>query len=298
MNKKFLIGIGIMFVGVLFIIIKLVIPNDKLSKLEKYNLLENESIKNEFKIENKKYILTTYYKNDSSYAYNNLLLKNRNDYYLLESINKCDMSYYIKNNEIYVHCIGKKGNILKYTIDDYKLEKDIMELDYKDAPNISQIHITIDGADNDYIYLRSNVKNNDSIKEGEFVKCSLSTKKCEYYNRREITNVENVSISISDISLTGATITIKDTNKKPYVYGEWYRIEKEDNGEWFALETKIQNYGFNDLGYEVGKNNEVKFVIDWQELYGELPLGSYRIVKQVNNQYIYVDFGIATTSSY
>jgi CRISPR/Cas system CMR-associated protein Cmr5 small subunit len=100
------------------------------------------------------------------------------------------MSYYIKNNEIYIHCIGKKGDILKYTIDDYKLEKDIMELDYKDAPNISQIHILIDGADNDYIYLRSNVKNNDSIKEGEFVKCLLSTKKCEYYNGNRVSDIE------------------------------------------------------------------------------------------------------------
>lgn len=190
MNKKFLIGIGIMFIGVLFIIIKLIIPNDKLSKLEKYNLLENESIKNEFKIENKKYILTTYYKNDSSYAYNNLLLKNKNDYYLLESMNKCDMSYYIKNNEIYIHCIGKKGDILKYTINDYKLEKDIMEFDYKDAPNISQIHITIDGADDDYIYLKSAVKINDSIKDGEFVKCSLSSKKCEYYNGNRVNELE------------------------------------------------------------------------------------------------------------
>lgn len=44
------------------------------------------------------------------------------------------------------------------------------------------------------------------------------------------TKVKNVSIEISDISLTGATVTIKDTNETPYTYGEWYKIEKEENG--------------------------------------------------------------------
>ena len=34
-----------------------------------------------------------------------------------------------------------------------------------------------------------------------------------------VTDIENVSISISNISLRGATIIIKDTNKKPYTYG-------------------------------------------------------------------------------
>lgn len=110
------------------------------------------------------------------------------------------------------------------------------------------------------------------------------------------TKIKNVSIDISDISLTGATITIKDTNQNPYTYGEWYKIEKEIDGKWYEVKTIIDNYGFNDLGYLVDENNQVKFVIDWEWLYGKLPLGSYRILKQVNNQYISIEFGIATTS--
>ena len=127
--------------------------------------------------------------------------------------------------------------------------------------------------------------------------CGKSTKLDLETKSYKSTEVKNVSVNISDISLTGATITIKDTNEEPYIYGEWYKIEKEDNGKWKELEVKDKNYGFNDLGYKVNKDNEVKFVLDWKELYGELPLGSYRIVKEVNNQYIYVDFGIATTST-
>ena len=207
-----------------------------------------------------------------------------------------DKSSIIKDDVLYVHCIGEEGNILKFTINNGKVGKEVINLNYTNTPNISQLHIQIDDVDEDYIYLKSAVKNNDSIKEGEFVKCLLSSKCCEYYNKREITNVDNVSISISDISVRGAIITIKDTNKTPYVYGEWYKIEKEDNGEWFLLKVKVNNYGFNDIGYKVDKNNEVKFVIDWTKLYGELEPGSYRIVKKVNNQYIYIDFKIARTS--
>lgn len=110
------------------------------------------------------------------------------------------------------------------------------------------------------------------------------------------TKIKNVSIDISDISLTGATITIKDTNQNPYTYGEWYKIEKEIDGKWYEVKTIIDDYGFNDIGYLVDENNQVKFVIDWEWLYGKLPLGSYRILKQVNNQYISIEFGIATTS--
>ena len=110
------------------------------------------------------------------------------------------------------------------------------------------------------------------------------------------TEVENVSISISDISLTGATVVIKDTNKKPYTQGEWYKIEKEVDGKWQDVEPIIDNYAFNSIGYEPDENNEVKHEIDWKWIYGELPLGSYRILKEVGNKRVSIEFSIATTS--
>ena len=112
----------------------------------------------------------------------------------------------------------------------------------------------------------------------------------------EIAQIKNVSMDIYDISLTGATLIITDTNKNPYTYGEWYKIEKEDSGKWYDVKPIINNYGFNDIAYLVNDNNEVKFIINWEWLYGKLPIGNYRILKQVNNQYIAVEFSIATTS--
>ena len=112
-----------------------------------------------------------------------------------------------------------------------------------------------------------------------------------------VSEVENVSINISDISLTGATIIIKDTNDDNYTYGEWYVIQKEENGKWYNIPTKVKEFGFNDIGYEVDENNEVKFVIDWEWLYGELQTGSYRIIKEAHDKYISIPFNIAVTQN-
>jgi len=106
------------------------------------------------------------------------------------------------------------------------------------------------------------------------------------------TEVENVSINISNVSKTGATITIKDTNNEPYTYGEWYKIEKEIDDKWYEIKTIIDNYGFNSIGYLPDENNLVKFIINWEWLYGRLSKGKYRILKEVDNKYISVTFNI------
>ena len=120
--------------------------------------------------------------------------------------------------------------------------------------------------------------------------CSQRIEESEYV----ITEVDNVSISILDITSKGATVKIKDTNKNPYVYGEWYKIEKNIDGKWYLLDVINKDYVFNEIGYLPDKNNEVKFYIDWSLLYGELSEGNYRVLKQVNNQYISVEFNITT----
>ena len=137
-------------------------------------------------------------------------------------------------------------------------------------------------------------KNNRGVKYGSwFMRYELEEEKEIKYTP---TQLENVSISISDISLTGATIIIKDTNNQPYTYGAWYKIEKQFDGEWQEVKTIRDDYAFNSIAYLPDENNEVKFEIDWEWLYGELSLGSYRILKEANNEIISVEFGIATTS--
>ena len=93
---------------------------------------------------------------------------------------------------------------------------------------------------------KESFKSSLGVKYGSwFMKYELEEEKETKYSP---TKLENVSISIYDISLTGATIIIKDTNKNPYTYGDWYKIEKQINGKWYEVETIIDNYGFNEIG--------------------------------------------------
>ena len=104
------------------------------------------------------------------------------------------------------------------------------------------------------------------------------------------TEITNISIRIFNISPTGATIIIKDSNEIPHTYGAWYQIEKNANGEWHEIETVIDNYGFALVGYLPDHNGEIEFTMDWEWLYGKLPTGQYRLIKQVDNQYISIEF--------
>lgn len=115
----------------------------------------------------------------------NLLLKDKNDYYILESIKKCDTdddgsNLYIKDNELYIHCIGKDGVIDKYLINDLNIKKETINFNFKNTPNISQLHMGIDNVDNEYIYLSSPFKVDNTIKDEPKVKCSFKDRKCSY----------------------------------------------------------------------------------------------------------------------
>lgn len=115
---------------------------------------------------------------------------------------------------------------------------------------------------------------------------------CAKESAYTLTEVENVSISLSDVSPVGATVTIKDTNKEPYIYGLWFSLEKETSGKWQEVKPIIDNFGFDEIGYLPDSNGEVTLTTDWEWLYGQLPSGNYRLLKQVGSEYISVAFSI------
>ncbi len=157
-----------------------------LSNLEKYTFIENEKTVKSFEYDNQSYVISKYHDHSSSWSHLNLLLKDKNDYYILESIKKCDTvddgtNLYIKDNELYIHCIGKEGVIDKYVINDLNIEKETIYFNFKNTPNISQLHMGIDNVDDRYIYLSSPFKVDATIKDEPKVKCSLIDRKCLYY---------------------------------------------------------------------------------------------------------------------
>ena len=49
---------------------------------------------------------------------------------------------------------------------------------------------------------------------------------------------------------------------------------------------------FNDKGYKVDGNNTIEFDMNWKDYYGSLEPGNYRLIKRVDNNYLYTYFTI------
>ena len=127
-------------------------------------------------------------------------------------------------------------------------------------------------------FLNSNIKNDVNIEENG-----------------DVENASDISMVIKDGTLTPSGATVVLTNS--YGYDRWYRIDKEENGEWKEAQTINDNYSFTAEAYLTNGNSEVEIPIDWTDLYGTLENGKYRIVKRVFNnlnreEYVSVEFTI------
>lgn len=125
-------------------------------------------------------------------------------------------------------------------------------------------------------FLNSNIENDVNIEENG-----------------DVENASDISMVIKDGTLTPSGATVVLTNS--YAYDRWFRIDKEENGEWKEAETINDNYSFTAEGYLTNGNSEVEIPIDWTDLYGTLENGKYRIVKRVFNnlnkeEYVSVEF--------
>lgn len=123
-------------------------------------------------------------------------------------------------------------------------------------------------------FLNSNIENNVNIEEN-------------------VENASSISMVIKDGTLIPFGATVVLTNS--YGYDRWYRIDKEENGEWKEAETINDNYSFRAEAYLTNGNSEVEIPIDWTDLYGTLENGKYRIVKRAFNnlnreEYVSVEF--------
>ena len=100
----------------------------------------------------------------------------------------------------------------------------------------------------------------------------------------------NVTMTVSNVTPAGAVVTIQDANPEPFVYGEWFQIEREKDGVWYEVKTKITDYGFNEIGWLTDDQGGLTMTVDWEWLYGKLPAGQYRILKQAGTQTISAEF--------
>ncbi|MDL2217409.1 hypothetical protein LJC27_01975, partial [Christensenellaceae bacterium OttesenSCG-928-M15] len=79
---------------------------------------------------------------------------------------------------------------------------------------------------------------------------------------------------------TGASFLFKNERKEEITYGAGYKIERQRKGRW----RKIDGYSdFVAMMYSLKPGEEKVLEFNWRRYYGELPAGTYRLVKECNN---------------
>lgn len=106
-------------------------------------------------------------------------------------------------------------------------------------------------------------------------------------NEFDVGNKSDIQISQSDISLsvkdgilknTGVTLILKNDSNKLLRYDEVYKIEIKQNNEWHKINVELY---FNEPLWEVEQNKSQELELKWEDSYGRLAKGEYRIIKEV-----------------
>lgn len=98
-------------------------------------------------------------------------------------------------------------------------------------------------------------------------------------------NITTEAVDVSEIGLTLITTIGDDSYKGEYTYGVPYTIEKYSENIWQPLTVINKSIAWVDAEclFDVGIN---KNIYNWEERYGSLPKGKYRICKEI---YKYTD---------
>jgi len=91
-----------------------------------------------------------------------------------------------------------------------------------------------------------------------------------------------VSIIIQNASPNGISFHFKNITENSYTYGEDYVLYIREGNDWRTVDPITEKWGFTAIGYTLEpKTITDTITIDWQRLFGQLPLGEYKIQKNV-----------------
>ena len=109
-------------------------------------------------------------------------------------------------------------------------------------------------------------------------------------NKLDIGNKSNIKVSQTDVimtvkdkTLTNKSVTLILTNNsdRKIQYGSPYEIEIKKNGEWYKINAKL-DFTLPLFILESKEKNEFK--LNFEEGYGKLPSGTYRVIKKIDKE--------------
>jgi hypothetical protein len=94
--------------------------------------------------------------------------------------------------------------------------------------------------------------------------------------------VAPVSIIIQNVSPNGISFHLENKTENSYTYGEDYVLYVREGNDWRIVDPIIEKWGFTAIGYTLEPQSITDTItINWQWLFGQLPLGEYKIEKAV-----------------
>ena len=96
-----------------------------------------------------------------------------------------------------------------------------------------------------------------------------------------------ITLSVKNVTSTGVTLVCTQSGGEPtgtLQTGTPFRLITLADGTWkepeyLSLEEGVER-GWNSIAYLVPMEDTVEWEISWEYLYGELPVGTYRLVKE------------------
>lgn len=109
---------------------------------------------------------------------------------------------------------------------------------------------------------------------------------------RVFNSSDNIHIFVDEISQTGITLTIKDTNeyKRDYKYSSDYEILDKTIHSTLLNKTKNKKVGY----CKIIDDNTVTNTYNWENIFGKLGSGEYQFKVRTQDYYIniFIDFSI------
>lgn len=106
---------------------------------------------------------------------------------------------------------------------------------------------------------------------------------------------ENITMEIKEGTLTnkGATVIITDLSGNENTYNNEFRLDRKKNGRWHKM---VKEDPVIVIPGATGKdeNNKVEIELNFEAYYGIIEDGHYRIVKEINDKDIAVEFDLIT----
>ena len=106
-----------------------------------------------------------------------------------------------------------------------------------------------------------------------------------------------MTVDTETITPEGSSFLLMQNTDLNIQYGDDYTLQQFNGGTWEDVPVIVENYAFHSIAYQLPKDTPKTLEIDWAWLYGSLPAGEYRLVKEFMDFRDAGDFDIYTISA-